>query len=72
MIFCFQGSLPILLVIVLTLVLATAAAEEKRSVNVLLDKIAELCDGDEECSGGLMDDLIEYLYEGEPIGKKTD
>ena len=57
------------MLIVLISLLLVAASGEKRSVNMLLEKIEDICDGDSTCSDDLMDNLVDYLYDDQPIGK---
>ena len=67
---CSQRTLPqpVTLLFVGVLLIVVTAAKEKRSVNELLGKIENFCNGDEICSGDLTDDLINYLYDGQPVG----
>jgi len=67
---CSQRTLPqpVTLLFVGVLLIVVTAAKEKRSVNKLLGKIENFCNGDEICSGDLTDDLINYLYDGQPVG----
>ena len=57
-----------LLALLLVPLLFVSVSGEKRSVNMLLEKIENICGGVETCSDDLMDDLIDYLYDGQPIG----
>ena len=49
-----------------------SGTEQKRSVNVLLGKIENFCEGEQDCFEELMDDLINYLYDGQLIGTKIN
>ena len=57
------------MLILLVSLFLVAASGEKRSVNMLLEKIENICDGDSTCSDDLMDNLVDYLYDDQPIGK---
>ena len=40
-----------------------------KDISGLLARIETICGGDDSCADDIMDDLIDYLYEGQSVGK---